>query len=106
MATMDISAELNHVDFAPASTAMEVLQNVRTILTTVRGSVPMNREFGINADVVAMPIGNAQAQLTADIIATVTKYEPRAKVKKVIYEGDEESGQLRPTVRIEVIENA
>lgn len=106
MATLDITAELDRVDFAPASTTLEILQNVRTILTTARGSVPMDRDFGIDAEVVSMPIATAQAKLTADIIATVMKYEPRAKVKKIIYEGDEESGQIRPTVRIEVVENA
>ena len=40
------------INFAPASTAEEVIQNVRTILTTTVYSVPLDRNFGINPDML------------------------------------------------------
>ena len=36
------------VDFAPANETAEILQNVRTILITLVGSVPMSRIFGVD----------------------------------------------------------
>ena len=33
------------IDFAPSSEIAEILQNVRTILTTRLGSVPLERDF-------------------------------------------------------------
>ena len=35
------------IDLAPATKIEEILQNVRTILGTVKFSVPLDREFGI-----------------------------------------------------------
>ena len=34
------------VDFAPETEAVEILQNVRTILSTQIGTVPLHRDFG------------------------------------------------------------
>lgn len=36
------------IDFAPSSEIAEILQNVRTILTTRLGSVPLERDFGLS----------------------------------------------------------
>lgn len=35
-----LEMELDHVDFAPSSTAAEIVQNVQTILTTPKYTVP------------------------------------------------------------------
>ena len=102
---VDVKARLNEVDFAPSSVQIEIIQNVKTILTTIKRSVPMDREFGVDPDIVDLPIGAAQARLSAEIIAAVHKYEPRARVVNVVYTGSEEDGRLNPTVRIEVIDD-
>lgn len=99
---IDVEAELGSVDFAPGSVLEEVLQNVRTILTTRKGSVPMDRAFGIDGDVVDLPSAVAQAKLASEIVATVSEYEPRAKVERVLYEGNETDGFLRAKVRVNV----
>lgn len=85
---IDVTAELKDVDFAPASKYEEILQNVRTIITTMKMTVPMDREFGINGDLIDLPIAAAQARLTGEIVAAVAKYEPRAQVISVAYEGN------------------
>ena len=36
---------LNSINFAPDSVAAEVVQNVQTILATVKGSVPLDRDL-------------------------------------------------------------
>ena len=99
---IDVAAELDGVDFAPGSALEEVLQNVKTILTTRKGSVPMDRAFGIDGDVVDLPSAVAQARLSSEIVSAVAKYEPRARVERVFYEGSEEEGLLRAKVRVSI----
>ena len=99
---VDVTAELKDVKLVPASEYEEILQNVRTIITTLKKTVPMDREFGINGELVDSPIAAAQAKLTGEIVASVSKYEPRAKVVSVSYEGSEADGMLKPTVRIKL----
>lgn len=99
----DVTAELGSIDFG-ASGAAEVLQNVRTILTTPKYSVPLDREFGISTAMLDAPLPVAQAKLTAEIIATINRYEPRVKVTKVTYECNASDGVLRPKVRVRIVE--
>ena len=53
-------AEKLEIDFAPDNTIEEVLQNLRTILGTMKGEIPLDRNFGISGNVVDMPIHEAQ----------------------------------------------
>ena len=99
---VDVTAEIGPVNFAPATELEEILQNVRTIITTLKKTVPMDREFGINGEMVDLPIAAAQAKLTGEIVAAVNKYEPRASVVSVSYEGQEVEGKVITKVRIRV----
>ncbi len=97
---IDITAELGKINFSPGSETEEILQNVRTILTTLKKTVPMDREFGINGNVIDLPIATAQAKITSEIVAAVAKYEPRASVVSVSYKGKETDGIVKPTVKV------
>lgn len=99
---VDIAAELEDIDMAPANSATEIMQNVKTILTTPKGTVPLFREFGLDTTLVDDPLPVAQAKYTAQIIETVQKYEPRAIVTKVIYGGDGKDGVLKAKVRVRI----
>lgn len=96
-----LTASAEEINFAPATEAEEIAQNVRTIITTPKYSVPMDRLFGIDAEIVDRPTPKAMAQLQAEIIQVVRKYEPRCKVKKVIFEGNDD-GKLNVKVRVEI----
>ena len=102
---IDITATNAGINFAPTTTLEEIAQNVRMIITTAKGSVPLDREFGIDAKAVDRPIAVAQAMLSSEIASAVSRYEPRARVTKVAYQGREQDGRLEPTVRIEVVED-
>ena len=63
----------------------------------------MDREFGLSWDFVDLPVEAAQAALTAEIVAKVAKYEPRAQVQNVTYTiGDD--GTLLPHVEVTINE--
>ena len=98
----DITSRLDQIDFG-ATGATEILQNVRTILTTTKYSVPMDREFGLSVTMLDDPTPIAQAKLTAEIISAVNRWEPRVKVTKVTFEVDDTQGILRPKVQVKII---
>lgn len=93
------------VNFAPTSEAEEILQNVRTIISTPKFSVPLDREFGIDCSVLDRPMPVAQAQLASDIITAIREYEPRASVTGITYEATDD-GNLRPKVQVTINEES
>ena len=78
----------------------EILQNIAMILTTAKGSVPLDRNFGIDMSALDLPIEMAQNICTAKIIEAIQDYEPRVKVTKVTYEKDHLTGSLKPKVMV------
>lgn len=87
------------IDFAPASEAAEILQNLRTIITTTKYSVPLDRDFGFNADMLDKPMNVAQAQLQSEIIMAIKRYEPRVTVTSISFTGTDD-GRLIPKVQV------
>ncbi|WP_196601762.1 GPW/gp25 family protein [Pectinatus frisingensis] len=102
MQVIDVTATLGSINFAPASELAEILQNVRTILNTAKGTVPLDRDFGIDTSILDVPIPATKEKITANIIETVEKYEPRVKVTGVSFDGDAESGIITPTVKVAI----
>lgn len=100
MQIIDVTAELEGVSFAPGNELEEILQNVRTILTTMKGSVPLDRDFGLDGSVLDRPVNALRAVLTTNIIEAVEQYEPRVKVTQVSFSGNVDEGVVIPTVRV------
>ena len=91
------------IDLAPKTTVEEVLQNVRTIITTIKYEIPLDRDFGIDGDVIDMPTQQAQAKLSQEIFRAVRQYEPRAVIESIDFIGDE-SGRLIPKLEVSISE--
>jgi phage baseplate assembly protein W len=103
---MIYSVSLNDkVDFAPRSEVEEVLQNIRTILSTRKGSVPLDRDFGVSWAHIDKPFQVAKTLQIAEIHEAIEKYEPRAKVLDVIFNqdtADAMEGILKPRVIVSI----
>jgi len=86
----------------------EIIQNVAVILSTIKGSVPLDRDFGLIADFLDRPIPVAQAMVASEIVAEVEKQEPRVKVTMVVFVEDENTmdGVMVPQVSIEIREES
>jgi phage baseplate assembly protein W len=80
----------------------EVMQNVRTILTTRRGTVPLDRDFGISFEFLDSPVNKTRAKIEQEIFLQLKKYETRAILKQIKWDTDVLSGQLSPKVKVEV----
>ena len=84
----------------------EIYQNLRTLYTTPMGTVPFDREFGIDSGLLDNPMQIAQGKLIVEYIDKTRKYESRVNVKEVNFELDSKDGVLIPKVVIEIVNNA
>ena len=100
---VEVLATQKEINFAPANLVEEVAQNVRTICTTSKYSVPLDRLFGVNAVIVDRPTPRAIAEMQAELIQAIRRFEPRCRVKKVSFDGNID-GRLTAKVRIEILE--
>lgn len=91
------------IDFAPSTEVEEILQNVRTILSTRIGTVPLHRDFGLTWEHIDKPYQVARSLMQAEIIDAIEEYEPRARIKSVTFNdnaADAMEGLLKPRVVI------
>ena len=87
----------------PSSGVEEVIQNVRFLLKTIKGTCPLYRQFGLPINIVDKPINTAQALIVAEVARAIQRFEPRAKLRSILWEeSDVENGELNPLVTIEV----
>ncbi|WP_415818446.1 hypothetical protein [Mesobacillus thioparans] len=80
-----------------------ILQNVRFIMSTIKNSCVMDREFGLSQDVIDAPIPLAQSLLASEYIFAIESREPRVTVEQVEFEENPIEGILIPRVKVVVI---
>ncbi|TDL57838.1 baseplate assembly protein [Paenibacillus dendritiformis] len=90
------------INFHPATRAEEIDQNVRCIVDTMAGTVPLDRAFGLNVP-QDVPAPFLESQLTIRVIEAVQEYEPRVEVTGVTVEPGED-GKVCPRVEYNLIE--
>lgn len=84
-------------------TLKSVMQNVQNILRTVLGTVPMYREFGIDARFVDSPINVASPIIYATLREAIEEFEPRCEVVDIDFVPDlSNPGALLPTVKVRI----
>ena len=90
------------VTLAPRTLIEEVLQNIVMIITTIKYSAPLFRDFGISATFIDKPTVIAESILIAEIFDAIEKYEPRAEVINVSFKRDEMAGRLIPILEVSI----
>lgn len=101
MAYTVTTTDQQHIDLAPETVTAEVLQNVATIISTIKYQIPLDRAFGIDGAVIDLPILEAQAKMTNEIFQAIKRYEPRAVIEGISFGGELE-GRLIPTVEVSI----
>lgn len=89
-----------------AEGVQEVYENLKMLYTTSEGSVPFDREFGINIEILDQPIHIAKGRLVVEYTQKTRRFEPRANVEEVIFDADALTGKLKPKVVIRIDLNA
>lgn len=80
----------------------ELDRQLALLLSTRAGTMPLDREFGLDMDFVDMPPEAAKSLYTAEVTRKVAKFIPTVRVQEITW-GRAESGKLVPKV---VITNA
>lgn len=104
--SLDLSAT-PAISFAPSSEVEEVMQNVRTIISSRVGTVPLHRDFGLSADVLDKPVNLAQILFQTAVIQALAQFEPRAKLAQIDFSTRNDlaqQGVLTPILSIEIEE--
>lgn len=102
MTVVDVTATLDEIHIFPESEQVEILQNVKTILTTMKGTVPLDRDFGIDASIIDKPVTVVKPLIVKEIKEAIEEYEPRAKLVSVGWKGDGAEGKLVPIVKVAI----
>lgn len=90
-----------------AEGAARVAMEIQTLLSTPLGSLPLDRDFGIDWTLLDRPTPEVQAQLRGQIVQQVRRYVPLAAVTAVEFvtsEADLMDGRLIPVVRFKLIQ--
>ncbi|MCP3923324.1 MAG: hypothetical protein GY714_12140 [Desulfobacterales bacterium] len=87
-----------------ATGAGRIIQQIRTVLKSVKCSVPFDRGFGIDFSFIDKPLPVAKVLAISNVIDEVEKQVPGVKVKNVSFKNDNEliEGILKPIVEIEI----
>jgi phage baseplate assembly protein W len=87
------------IDFAPSNLIVEVAQNIYNLLSTVKYSVPLDRNFGLSIKEIDQPINLVQAKLRAEIMEAIARYEPRFVLESIAFKTNTSEGALYPVIR-------
>lgn len=78
----------------------DVLNCLKTILSTPAGTVTFDRNFGIDISILDEPMNLVPILLTVEIIKKIRLYETRVAVKEVTFTTDS-NNNLIPKVSVE-----
>lgn len=90
------------INFAPDTEIEEIMQNIITICTTAKYSVPMDRELGVNWTFIDDTIPTARNKIISEIVNAVRRYEPRARVTHINFTADGD-GQMWPRIMFKLV---
>lgn len=94
------------VQLLAAGTAQAKLQEIKMVMDTPKGSVPMYREFGFDWGVLDKPAPVAQLLCRATIPEAIERWVPGVRVVGISFGLDEKTGTLIPVVEVEDVESA
>lgn len=63
----------------------EIARNLNTLYGTIAGTVPMDRNFGLNNDFVDYPPDVAKNMIALEMTEKTELYEPRVEVNEVTF---------------------
>ena len=82
---------------------IEMIDRVQTLLSTIPGTIPGDRAYGIDPDIQDLPINAFKVRYIAEASSKVKKYIPEIQVVNIDFEEDTKEGILIPRVVIDWI---
>ena len=78
----------------------DILRCLNNLYSTVEGSMPGDRDFGLSSDFVDQVTGEMESLMSLEIMEKTDRYEPRVRVNEVQYEHSPD-GRCNVTVIVE-----
>ncbi|MGG1613521.1 GPW/gp25 family protein [Paenibacillus phoenicis] len=94
--TYSVTADALQIQFGLTGVA-SVKQNIQLICTTMLGSCPLDRAFGIDLTAMDQSTTAAAALLQVNILSAIEQFEPRAIVTDISLQTDGE--KVIPTIK-------
>ena len=99
--------DLREINMFPQTRIEEIIQNVRMLLTTVKGTVPLDRELGLTNSFIDDPMPRGMRRFAIFVVETIQEYEPRVEVTEVDFAPRPDAamdGQLYPRVKVRILD--
>lgn len=82
----------------------EIIRNLRHLYSTRTGERPLDREFGLDIDLVGLPMDVAENEYAVEIVEKTERYEPRVEVEEVTFKQVSEEGNLIPHIKVKKVD--
>lgn len=83
----------------------EIIRNLRHLYSTKTGERVLDREFGLDIDLIGLPMDVAKNEYAIEVIEKTERYEPRVEVEEVTFKQNEEDGKLIPHIKLKAIDS-
>jgi len=90
------------INLAPKNVVEEIIQNLTTLISTPKFSVPLDRNFGLLSRFVDKPTPVAEAMIVSEVLDALEMYEPRVEFKNITFERDEKRGKVIPLLEVDI----
>lgn len=81
----------------------EIIRNLRHLYSTKTGERPLDREFGLDIDLIGLPMDVAENEYAVEIVEKTERYEPRVEVEKVTFKQVSKEGKLIPHIKLKKV---
>lgn len=82
----------------------DIIEGLSFLISTYTGKYPMNRDFGINQDLLDEPLTTIKPLLGLEIKEKIEKFENRVEVTDVDFEYNSDTGALTPIISLALAE--
>lgn len=81
----------------------DIQQCLHVLLSTIEGSIFLDRELGISSELIDSPLTKL-GNLNQEIFNKIGMYEPRVKVKDIKITGNNSNGKAIIRLEVEILE--
>lgn len=79
----------------------ELLRQAYVLMSVRKGSIPIDRDFGINMDILSEPVSDLETDLMTELLEQFEKYIPELKVVSVEISDLDDQGMIKPVITLE-----
>ena len=78
----------------------KIAESIRIVLNTPAGSIPSNREFGIDMTYLHLPDNAAKSAFAGAAAEAIERFVPNIRVNQVVFEDGGPPGTLNPLIEV------